>query len=167
MVSHISRMSFATPLPPAYSKSYSAAWSYQPFTSGADKPEKKSLSSWKRSQWGRKATKKEEMSDYGYGYDEKSLAPSASATSVRTTSTSDSAKWKSSTAGKSTKSAKSSRSWIKRVFVGDSKSELDKDPDAKRRERNAMWRNMSMGYEVCLSFHIPRSRTPGTPESVS
>ena len=156
MVSHIAKMSFATPLPPAYSKSYSSTKSYQPFSS--DKSDKKSTTSSKRSRWSRKS-KKEEMSDYGrpYNYDEKSLSSSrntSSATSTRTMSTTDYSSRKSSSAAKSTKTNKSSRSWIKRVFIGDSDSDLDEDPEAKRRERNAMWRNMSMGYEVSTNLHL-------------
>ncbi|KAK4629075.1 hypothetical protein CLAFUW4_07826 [Fulvia fulva] len=164
-MSHTSnKMSFATPLSPAYSRSYSSAIkSYQPFSSSSSKSSKKSTtttsSSSKRSKWSRKH-KKEDMSDYGRlsggacAYDEKSLSsssrnsndPSSSATSTRTTSTTESASREASSSATG-KSNKSSRSWFKRVFVGPSDAELDEDPEAMRRERNAMWRNMSMGYE--------------------
>ncbi|EME44119.1 hypothetical protein DOTSEDRAFT_71809 [Dothistroma septosporum NZE10] len=143
-------MSLATPLPPAYSKSCSTTKSYQPFISTSDK---RFTTPSKRSRWSRKVKNEERLPYAGpYSSDEKSLASSrtnsSSATSTRTTSTSDSTSLESSPASKSTKSTKSSRSWFKRVLLGASDEELNEDPEAKRMEKNAMWWNLSMGYEV-------------------
>ncbi|KAK4499449.1 hypothetical protein PRZ48_009963 [Zasmidium cellare] len=86
-----------------------------------------------------------------------SAADSMKSRSTSTSSVSASSSRKPSMSAKSTKSSKtnkssdsnkSSRSWIKRIFVGDvDEDESEEDREAKRLERNAMWRNMSMGYE--------------------
>lgn len=141
------------PLPVARGSGYTAAMSFQPFSS------KKSAKKSSHSKPSAKTTtqpvdyrtnnlgtqmKKHSSSSSIDTFESVRGSPNDYVSLSRTTT-------KSSKSGKSTKtksSSKSSRSWIRRVFSSEDASE-DEDPQAKLKERNAMWRNMSMGYDVC------------------
>lgn len=162
------------PLPPSYTYKYSHSYSgYQPSYSTKSLHSDKS-STKSNPRWSRKSSKQAmpPADDFEKGLMRTSqesrsystFSSSADSMKSRSTSTSSasgsSSLRKPSMSTKSTKtnkpsdSNKSSRSWIKRIFVGDvDEDESEEDREAKRRERNAMWRNMSMGYEV--SFLTP------------
>lgn len=155
------------PLPPSYTYKHSHSYSgYGSFSSDKSIHQSDKSSTKSKSRWSRKSSKQDfDKGTMRNSKDERSYSTFSSAapsmksrnSSVCTNSDAGSSRKpslsltksnKSNKSDKSSESKKSSRSWIKRVFVGEVDEE--EDPEAKRRERNAMWKNMSMGYEVSL-----------------